>query len=189
LRLRGTWTLKSPNQVLPDVNVRSLLNLKNFPKITLATQNCNSLNVSTVCDKQLKKISAICALETDIILLCDIRLNSARKEVEKIEKLFLYNKSKQYDFYFNSSKNSRGVGILISHHLNYSISKTLKDDKENILGLSINLDGFPLRIFSVYGPNDNCRDFFDKITNFLDDDPSSPVIPPRGGLECYLVMW
>ncbi len=176
MRLRGTWTLKSPNHLWPDINVRSLQNLKNFPKITLSTQNCNSLNVSTVCDKQLKKISAICALETDIILLCDFRLNSAKKEIEKIEKLFLYNKSKQYDFYYNSSKNSRGVGILVSHHLNYSISKTLKDDSENILGLCIRIDEFPLRIFSVYGPNDNCRDFFDRLTNFLDEDPSTPVI-------------
>ncbi len=41
----------------------------NFPDLTFSVQNCNSLNISTVCYKQLTKIKAITALCTDIIFL------------------------------------------------------------------------------------------------------------------------
>ncbi len=102
------WTLilTSPN---PDpfnsatINRRSLCNLSKFPKLSYSIQNCNSLNISTVCDRQLKKIVAIMSLETDIILLCDIRLGMDNEQIERISILFRYNKNKPYEFLFNSS--------------------------------------------------------------------------------------
>jgi exonuclease III len=115
-------------------------------------------------------------MDSDIILLCDLRLNADADHIEKIKKLFLYNKSRQYDFLHNSSKNSRGVGILISRCLNYSVSRCLKDDNDNIIGLTVKIDDFPVRVFSVYGPNDNNRTFFDNLRNLLDIDSTIPVI-------------
>jgi hypothetical protein len=96
---------------MPTPNPRLLSNVNNIPKLLYSIQNCNSLNISTVCDKQLKKISAITSLETDIIFLCDLRLGTDSDHKDKIEKLFRYNKSKLYEFFYNSSKNSRSVGI------------------------------------------------------------------------------
>jgi exonuclease III len=115
-------------------------------------------------------------MDNDIILLCDLRLNADADHIEKIKKLFLYNKSRQYDFFHHSSKNSRGVGILLSRCLNYSVSRSLKDDNDNIFGLTLKIDEFPVRVFSVYGPNDNNRSFFDNLRNLLAVDSPIPVI-------------
>jgi hypothetical protein len=117
-----------------DLN-RFGLNTTNFPDLTFAVQNCNSLNISTVCSKQLTKIIAITALCTDIIFLSDIRLNSDPEHVEKIKKLFLYHSPQAYQAHFNSTQNKRGVGILISNRLNATVIKEYRDQDENILGL------------------------------------------------------
>jgi exonuclease III len=118
-------------------------------------------------------------MDCDIILLCDLRLNADTDHIEKIRKLvlyILYNKSIQYDFFHNSSKSSRGVGILISWSLNYSVTRCLKDDNDNIIGLTLKIDDFPVRVFSVFGPNDNNCVFFDNLKNLLETDSSVPVI-------------
>jgi exonuclease III len=155
---------------------RLIGNYGNYPNISYSVQNCNSLNISTVCNKQLTKIIAITALCTDIIFLSDLRLNSNDEQVEKIRKLFLYSSHNQYDSFFHSTKNNRGVGILISRKINYTVSKTYKDEAENILGLKIEIDGFPLRIFSIYGPNHDNKDFYDRIDTFLSQDSQVPAV-------------
>jgi hypothetical protein len=51
---------------------------QNIRKLTFAAQNCNSLNVSANCPKQLKKIAALISLSASIIFLSDTRLNSEK---------------------------------------------------------------------------------------------------------------
>ncbi len=175
------WTLilTSPN---PDplnsvtINRRSLCNLSKFPKLSYSLQNCNSLNISTVCDKQLKKIVAITSLETDIILPCDIRLGMDTEQIERISKLFRYNKNKPYEFVYNSSLSRRGVGILVSVSLSATIQHVLKDEEQNILGVTLNIANSPIWIFSVYGPNSNDRNFFNTLSDFLLADPTTPCV-------------
>jgi len=99
--------------------------------------------------------------------------------VEKVKKLFLYNSTHSYDAHFHSTKNKRGVGILISKRINYTVEKTYKDEDENILGLTINIDGFNLRIFSIYGPNFDNKAFYNRIDYFLSQD--SQVAAVLGG--------
>jgi exonuclease III len=72
---------------------------------------------------------------------------------------FMYNKYGQYDFFYNSTNNRRGVGILIKHNLNYTVDYEFRDNDENILGLLINIDNFRFRCASVYGTNSNDRTF------------------------------
>jgi exonuclease III len=156
---------------------RLIGNYRNYPNISYSVQNCNSLNISTVCNKQLAKIIAITALCTDIIFLSDLRLNSNTEQVEKICKQFLYSSHNQYDSFFHSTKqNSRGVGILISRKVNYTVTKTYQDDAENILGLLIKIYDYPLRIFSIYGPNHDNKDFYTRIDAFLSQDPQVPAV-------------
>ncbi len=73
--------------------------IMSFPHISLSSQNCNSLNISTECDKQLSKVVAISSLCTNIIFLSDIRLGANASHVNKLEKLFLTNTSKSYNFF------------------------------------------------------------------------------------------
>ncbi len=166
-------------QPQPQPLDRLVSNYNSYPNLSYAVQNCNSLNISTVCNKQLTKIIAITALCTDIIFLSDLRLNSNEENVEKVKKLLLYNSTHSYDPYFHSTKNKRGVGILISKRLSYTIEKTYKDEDENILGLIINIDGYHLRIFSIYGPNFDNKDFYNRIDYFLSQD--SQVAAVLGG--------
>jgi exonuclease III len=152
------------------------LNPMSYPDLTYSIQNCNSLNISTVCNKQLSKVIAITMLCTDIIFLSDIRLNSNSEQIEKIKKLFLYNQVHSYDAHFHSSKNKRGVGILISKKLNYSISKSYRDNDENILALTLDIEGNKIRIFSIYGPNHDNKEFYTEIDNLLSQDSSITAV-------------
>jgi exonuclease III len=109
-------------------------------------------------------------------MLCDLRLGAHFDHVEKISKLFLTNSSKSYNFFYNSSKNSRGVGILFDNSLNIVIKDTYKDSMENILGFNVDIDGISVYIASVYGPNDNDKDFFNDLAGMLSKYPNIPYI-------------
>jgi exonuclease III len=158
------WSLKSPNMVGG-----------NIPPLSVAAQNCNSLNISTCCDKQLKKLVAITCINTCIIFLSDLRLGN-NKAVQDVISAFRYNNNCQYDFYFNSGRSKRGVGILIKNSLNYTITETFKDNSENILGLSLTIDSVPIKLISVYGPNTNDQTFFNDLRRVLQTNPLIPTI-------------
>jgi len=98
----------------------------------------NSLNVSTNCPKQSEKIAAIIGTEADIVFLSDLRLGNANTK-DDLAKFLLLSTKKQYRSFFNSVSSRRGVGILVSSHLNYKIDKVVKDSKENIIGVFITI--------------------------------------------------
>ncbi len=147
-----------------------------FPHITLAAQNCNSLNISTKCDKQLTKIVAITSLCSNIIFLSDIRMGCSAEHSEKISKMFLTNSTKKYQFIFNSSKSSRGVGMLIDNSLSSLVQHIFKCPSENILGVKLLIDGSPILLISIYGPNDNDISFYLNLSALIADNPGVPVI-------------
>ncbi len=80
--------------------------------------------------------------------------------------MFIYNPTHSYDAHFHSTKNRRGVGILISKKLSYTIEKQYKDDDENILGLLLKIDNIPVRIFSVYNPIMTTKNFTQRLITF-----------------------
>jgi hypothetical protein len=75
--------------------------------ISIAAQNCNSLNVVLSIKNQDLKISPITGYQSDIIFLSDVRFNGRDKIV--CDKLNAW-----YSVIFNPTKNSRGVAILKS---------------------------------------------------------------------------
>ena len=94
--------------------------------------------------------------------MSDIRLNSLhrREETLSICKNFLVNPYCGYNFFYNSKKNSRGVGILIKHNLNVTATVLAEDEDDNLLALSIDLKGKKFTLISVYGPNERDVHFF-----------------------------
>jgi exonuclease III len=96
----------------------------------------------------------------------------------------LYNQTHSYDAFFNSSRNRRGVGILVSKKLSYTVEKIYRDTDENILGLVLKIDDTVLRIFSIYGPNHDDLNFYNKLDEFLKEDP---LLSAVRGLECYIL--
>ncbi len=146
---------------------------KKFPSISIASQNCLSLNISTRNNKTDLKILALTKSNHDIVLLCDIRLNSLKQSgyqkpaklvksaaIHDLEKKF---KLKGYDFIHNSKSSSRGVGILIQSCKSYTIHNRSLDFNDNYILLDMSMDGFRFTIGSVYGPNRDEVEFFDNL--------------------------
>ena len=108
-----------------------------FPELSVSAINCNSLNMSAITSyHQTLKIHGIVQLRTDIIFLSDIRLGS-KSSITVLKKMFQTNPYGSYEFYYNSSTSSRGVGILIKTNLNVSVRAEARDSSENILALRI----------------------------------------------------
>jgi exonuclease III len=149
---------------------------RTIPYITSSSQNCNSLNISTMCNKQLSKLIAITALCSDIIFLSDFRMNDDKDAVEKISKIFICNNKRNYYFHYNSTANCRGVGILIACDLPCKIIYTYSDTEDNILGLVLESDSSIFSICSVYGPNDNNKTFFSSLSGFIESLGDVPVV-------------
>jgi exonuclease III len=149
---------------------------RTVPYITSSIQNCNSLNISTMCNKQLSKLIAITALCSDIIFLSDLRLNGDTDAVEKISKIFMCNNKRNYYFHHNSNTNSRGVGILVACDFPCKIIYTYKDLDDNILGLVLESSGNILSICSVYGPNHNNKSFFSSLSRFIKSVGDVPIV-------------
>ena len=146
--------------------------LSNF---SLGIQNCNSLNVSTNCPKQLKKVKAITDMNCDVIFLSDLRLNN-RDSVSDLENIFRVSNNKQYDFIYNSSSNSRGTGILLSSNRDWQIVDTFRDEAENILGIHAFINAHPFLFISIYGPNHNNQSFFRDLRICISINPDANII-------------
>jgi hypothetical protein len=67
-----------------------------------------------------------------------------------ISKMFLSNPYEKYDTFFNSSKNKRGVGILIKQSLQAEVLRQARSEDENILLLELRLKGTVCAIISVW---------------------------------------
>jgi exonuclease III len=57
-----------------------------------------------------------------------------------------------------------------------SVTDCYKDPEQNILGLNITIDGTPLFIVSIYGPNENDKSFFNNLANAISLNKGVPVI-------------
>ena len=149
----------------------------NFPLWTFSSINCNSLNVSNITSYHHKlKLYGITKLKSSIILLSDIRLGSSIPSINQIQKTFLVNPYCPYDFHYNSTKNSRGVGILINHNLSAQVEQIFADEAENILVLKVTTTGKTFLLCSIYGPNHNDPGFFALLWDALAKYSSLPVI-------------
>jgi exonuclease III len=135
---------------------------KKFPLINISSQNCLSLNISTKNSKTDLKILALTKNDHEIVLLCDIRLNSLKQSaaIHDLEKKF---KLKGYDFIHNSRGSSRGEGILIKSCKSYVVHNKIVDFHDNYMLLDISMDNYHFVIGSIYGPNRDELEFFDNL--------------------------
>ena len=78
--------------------------------------------------------------------------------------------------HYNSTSNSRGVGILISSKLDCEILNTFRDASENILGLNVSFSGHRFLLASIYGPNLADNTFFQDLNILLNLYPDSHKI-------------
>jgi exonuclease III len=138
--------------------------------VSLCIQNCNSLNVTSIKNQDIK-ISAVTNYGTDLILLSDTRMNGKDKILSEKFRL-------RYKVYANSTRNSRGVAVLISNNIHHEVLETIKDPQENYILLRLVLREVELVIGSVYGPNldAGCEAFYNSLPNRLTGWRGLPVI-------------
>jgi exonuclease III len=146
-----------------------------YPNLSFCSQNLRSLNVSTKNNITKEKIYAITKEKTDVILICDLKLNSDvhKAAVHDVKKYFMLN---GYKLYHHSTKRTRGVGILISRKLAHTIVNVHKDPDCNILLLEIEILSQRLFIGLIYGPNNNDPSFFNNLKNFVCNASNVPTI-------------
>jgi exonuclease III len=137
--------------------------------LSIASQNCNSLNITSSLENWELKVNAILSLQTDIILLSDLRLK--RKDgldiTNKLKAAILKFTGRKYDLWENSTKKGRGVGILIARDLGATILDGCEDQDQNIILLSIRIGTKVYIIGSVYGPNGACPFFYKNLNIFI----------------------
>jgi exonuclease III len=122
----------------------------------------------------------IVKLKSDLILLSDIRLNSSASGfgsvIKKIEQTFLVNPYCSYNFIYNSTTSSRGVGILIKNNLDVTVCAEERDGSGNILGVVLSASGNKFLIVSIYGPNRHDPLFFSNLDAIIFKYQGIPVI-------------
>jgi exonuclease III len=151
----------------------------NGEETSISTINCNSLNMSSAAKwNQTLKICGITKLKSDIIFLSDIRVSNKNliSAAADLKNLFINNPYEKYDFFYNSTKNKRGVGILVKKNINFDILERRDSEDENSLLLRLRIRGSEVIFISVYGPNNVDNQFFTTLSNYLTDRRDVPVI-------------
>jgi exonuclease III len=148
---------------------------------TVSSINCNSLNMSSTGSFNHKlKLYGITKLRTDIILICDIRLSNSQNvpHIKQASTTFRTKPYGSYEFYSHSTRNKRGVGILIKKSANLLVLEELRDEEENTLILRVKHQGndFEFFIGSIYGPNRVEPLFFESLRALLSNAGDSPII-------------
>ncbi len=134
------------------------------PNLCISAINCNSLNVSTLGNRNSKtylKLEGITGKKCDVILMSDIRLKDKGEEIKKLMGL---TRNGTYKLFVNSSRDSRGVGIAIKRNIKHDIHRTYMGNKdENLLMLDITMKNVRITLGVVYGPNNTDREFYGSI--------------------------
>jgi exonuclease III len=148
---------------------------KKMPKINVSCQNVCSLNISKPGRKTYSKLISVTKSESDVIFLCDTRLNCDLQivGVNDIKKKLGF---LGYSFFHNSTRNSRGTAILISNKLLFNIEDVYKDGDCNILMLKIKINETNITLGSIYGPNHDDEDFFNNVKSAIDAFSSDYVL-------------
>ncbi len=138
-------------------------NNKKMPKINISIQNVCSLNISKPCRKTYSKLASVVKSESDIILLCDTRLNSD-VQIAALNDINVKLRFMGYSFFHNSTRNSRGTAILVSKKLLVTVEDSYRDFDCNILLLKLRIGAISLTLGSIYGPNTDDEQFFNRIS-------------------------
>ncbi len=149
------------------------------PKLNFACINCNSLNMSSIGNlNHLLKIYGITSLKTDIVLLSDIRLcnTAGGSNIAELNTLFKINPHCSYKFFHHSTKNKRGVGILIKNSLSFAVLGEARDEDEKYLALHLEIEGKRMTICCIYGPNQVQPAFFTSLRQSISNFGNYPVV-------------
>ena len=121
-----------------------------------------------------EKMISILNLNADITVLNDIRLSNKSHLVTG----FLRNNEQgNFDFFFNSSCNARGVGIIIKKKTNLEITILHKDTDENVLIVSVKKGDSEFILGAIYGPRQHENEkFIEELMGNIDPIKNLPFV-------------
>ena len=93
-----------------------------------------------------------------------------------VAKLSALNPYVSYKFLFQSSRNKRGVGILIKNDISFLEEAREADPEDNFLLLRASIKGTNVIIGAVYGPNDYNPQFFVNLKRAIDRLGNWPIL-------------
>ena len=148
--------------------------MRSLSGLSLAIQNCNSLNLSTYrkttpkCDFNIK-LNSILSANADITLLIDIRAQSDKFKL--ISNYIKCTNKGNFKIIFNSnSSQKRGVAIIYKDNLDLIVEDYFRSVDFNILLINVRLKGLPVTIGAIYGPTDTeDEEFFSKLKDKVCD--------------------
>jgi hypothetical protein len=105
---------------------------KKFPKLNFSCQNVCSLNISKPSKRTHGKLVSVTNCGSNIIFISDTHMNSD-KQTAGVNNIIKKLKFLGYSMQHISSKNSRGVAMLLSNKLDFTILDSFRDDSCNIL--------------------------------------------------------
>jgi exonuclease III len=162
--------------------------INNSPQFSVSCINANSLNMSSLNKPaQLQKIYGILKLKTDIFLLSDIRLSNKNNvnSANELSKTLLNTPYGNFSCIFHSTKNKRGVGILINNTLTFVEEARRQDEDENFVLVRLDIEGKKYIIGAIYGPNDHDPNFFNNLRTSILSLGNFPVLL-GGDFNCTL---
>ena len=75
--------------------------------------------------------------------------------------------------YLNGQKtNARGVGILLNNNFEHEVVEINKDQEGNYIQIIIKTSSFKLNVISLYDPNSDKPEFFEKIKQLIKTSPN-----------------
>jgi len=83
--------------------------------------------------------------------------------------MFGLNRNCSYKLYANSDLESRGVAIAVKRSIIHEVLETYKSADQNVILVKVRIKGVVLTIGTVYGPNENNREFFVHLQNKLQE--------------------
>jgi exonuclease III len=127
---------------------------------------------------RVRKFYGIISLRTDVIFLSDIRMcnKNGITDMQFIKDTFAVNPYCSYNFFNQSVKNSRGVGILIKKFLSCDVLDTSGNEEDNFLVLKVRILNHTVIQVSIYRPNNRDDDFFNRLTASIRAAGEFPVI-------------
>jgi exonuclease III len=137
--------------------------------VSFDIQNCNSFNLAGLSSNLDLKIAAITTNGADIIFLSDTRLVSLQgvSASQRLKNCLRDCSIKKYELFSNSTMNSRGVAVLVSTEIEFTVSNFFRDNDENFLILDCIINGVRYGIGAVYGPNNTSRSFYNGLSTAI----------------------
>ena len=125
--------------------------------ITVLSANCQGLRTY---EKRVDVLNYMKEKGASIVCLQDTHLTE--KEINSVKQIWP-------DCYLNGVRNnSRGVAILLNNNFEYNVLEVNKDDQGNFLQLIINISNIKVNLITVYAPNQDNPDFFNKISSLAE---------------------